>query len=479
MTDPDGPDRTWARLTLIHEGSASRERYRLESCRPVAGPRPCLGAADDRGAYRWVLRSMSGRSGPPAAGPASGANDCLASLGYSPLFAEWQATLSPSDRNQQAFLECLYCPLPAGPSRLLIEKRLPSGGYETLLAVPLDPMRDPVQDGFQPKPPGAGKGGIAIHTIGDAGPAGDRVNLLLIGDGYGPGEGDRFLAAASRFEAALFAVEPYRRRRSDFNLYAVHPPAPAASIAGPAPGQGPDSPLGSSYGTLGIDRYLLPRRLDRLYALCDRAPCDQAVVLCNAEKFGGGGLFNQFCCVAAQASDFAYLVRHEFGHAFAGLADEYYTAMVTYRQSADAVAYWEPNVSHSTPAGAVKWSHWIAPEVPVPTPWRKGDFEELMRRHEALRAAAGEGAADAKEGAAEARQEMEQLRIAAARLLGQEAYAGRVGAFEGAAYRSRGVFRPEVDCLMFSRTCERFCGVCEAAIEATIDGYLALRRDRR
>lgn len=494
--DPDGQARTgcWARLTLIHEGSGDSERYRLDSWRPVAGERPWLPTPDDRGAYRWVLQSVPAQGDAavlPGDRPPATADPCLASLGFSPLFGEWQSTLEATDHRVQGFLECIYCPLPSQPSQLLVQRRTPAGTYETLIAVPLAPMPDPLgvpatdpiggplgAKGPAARTAAAIADGIEITAIGDTGPARSRINLLLIGDGYTPDEGECFLADAARFEASLFAVEPYRRRRADFNVHALFPPAKASGVADPRADRDPESPLGAAYGSLGIDRYLLPRRLDRLYALCDLAPCDLAVVLCNADKFGGGGLFDQYCCVAAHARDFAYLARHEFGHAFAGLADEYYTAMVTYRQGEDAVVYWEPNVSCLSPAGGVKWSHLIPPDVPVPTPWRKGDYEDLMRRHEALRAAAG--GREAAPGATDqdATAPMEPLRAAAARLLREERYAGRVGAFEGAAYRSQGVYRPEVDCLMFSRSSERFCRVCEAAIEATIDRYLALRRGR-
>ena len=51
-------------------------------------------------------------------------------------------------------------------------------------------------------------------------------------------------------------------------------------------------------------------------------------------------------------------------------------------------------------------------------------------------------------------------------------YAGKVGAFEGGGYESRGVYRPEVDCLMGSRTSVPFCRVCEAALERVIDSYV-------
>ncbi|MDQ3474285.1 MAG: M64 family metallopeptidase, partial [Acidobacteriota bacterium] len=47
---------------------------------------------------------------------------------------------------------------------------------------------------------------------------------------------------------------------------------------------------------------------------------------------------------------------------------------------------------------------------------------------------------------------------------------GKVGAFEGAMYEARGYYRPEVDCIMFTRT-NQFCKVCRRAIDRVIDLY--------
>ena len=44
-----------------------------------------------------------------------------------------------------------------------------------------------------------------------------------------------------------------------------------------------------------------------------------------------------------------------------------------------------------------------------------------------------------------------------------EKFAGKVGAFEGASYEAQGFYRPEADCIMFTRS-EAFCAVCRRAI---------------
>jgi len=54
-----------------------------------------------------------------------------------------------------------------------------------------------------------------------------------------------------------------------------------------------------------------------------------------------------------------------------------------------------------------------------------------------------------------------------------ERYKGAVGAFEGALYEGKGYYRPQVDCIMFSRNPVPFCAVCRRALDLVIDQYTA------
>ena len=56
-------------------------------------------------------------------------------------------------------------------------------------------------------------------------------------------------------------------------------------------------------------------------------------------------------------------------------------------------------------------------------------------------------------------------------LLSSMEYSGKVGAFEGASYEPTGLYRPEADCIMFTRDRVDFCAVCQRAIENVIDQY--------
>jgi len=50
-------------------------------------------------------------------------------------------------------------------------------------------------------------------------------------------------------------------------------------------------------------------------------------------------------------------------------------------------------------------------------------------------------------------------------------YRGQVGVFEGAGYSSKGLYRPMLDCIMFSKGDKPFCTVCNGAIVKVIDHY--------
>ena len=50
-------------------------------------------------------------------------------------------------------------------------------------------------------------------------------------------------------------------------------------------------------------------------------------------------------------------------------------------------------------------------------------------------------------------------------------YGQAVGAFEGAGYEAKGLYRPQADCIMFTRDPVGFCRVCRRGITRIIDRY--------
>ena len=155
-------------------------------------------------------------------------------------------------------------------------------------------------------------------------------------------------------------------------------------------------------------------------------------------------------------------------HHFAGLADEYITSDVAYETGGvDHPEPWEPNVTALHDLEKLKWADLVSGNTPVPTPWDKTLFEESNT------AAQQERRLLRDQGAPEMEMDRlfkEQLRNDT-QVLSSMTYAGQGGAFEGASYEATGLYRPEVDCIMFTRNPVGVCRVCRRAITKVIDFY--------
>ena len=193
------------------------------------------------------------------------------------------------------------------------------------------------------------------------------------------------------------------------------------------------------------------------------APYEFIEILTNTRTYGGGGIFGLYRTVAADSAEAPYVFVHEFGHHFAGLADEYYTSSVAYLPPTDRVEPWEPNVTALLDQTQLKWKSLVAANTPIPTQWLKDEYEkrsiEYQERRSKIR------------GERRPEEEMEALfrenREFEVKLFGAEQYRNRVGAFEGAMYEAKGYYRPQVDCIMFTRSRD-LCEVCRRAIERII-----------
>jgi hypothetical protein len=185
----------------------------------------------------------------------------------------------------------------------------------------------------------------------------------------------------------------------------------------------------------------------------------------NGRTYGGGGIFNLYATVASDNAFTPYVFVHEFGHHFAGLADEYYTSDVAYGPASSARPEpWEPNVSASAPAP--KWKDLVTPGTPLPTPWSKAEFEAAQKEIQARRRKIRAERRPEEELEALFREEQQRVDV----LLATGPYARAVGAFEGAMYEPTGYYRAEANCIMFTRH-TAFCAACRRAIERVIDMY--------
>jgi hypothetical protein len=156
-----------------------------------------------------------------------------------------------------------------------------------------------------------------------------------------------------------------------------------------------------------------------------------------------------------------YVYVHEFGHSFGGLGDEYYGSSVSYVDFySPGIEPWEPNVTALVDKETLKWKHLIAVGTPLPTPWAKAKYDSL----EAERGKLDRLAPDYYT-------KREPILKLQSEILKDAATAGKVGAFEGAGYASKGLYRPAIDCRMFTLGLNDFDPVCSAAIERVVEFY--------
>jgi hypothetical protein len=140
---------------------------------------------------------------------------------------------------------------------------------------------------------------------------------------------------------------------------------------------------------------------------------------------------------------------------------------VAYEPAAERAEPWEPNATALLDPANLKWKDLVSSGTPIPTRWNKDAFEALSREIQKRR----------RQIRAENRpeEEMDSLfreqKGKETKMLAAEPYAGKVGAFEGAMYEAKGYYRPQVDCIMFSRNDVGFCAVCRRAIERVIALY--------
>jgi hypothetical protein len=139
---------------------------------------------------------------------------------------------------------------------------------------------------------------------------------------------------------------------------------------------------------------------------------------------------------------------------------------VAYTSPAVKTEPWEPNATALLDTKDLKWKDRVEATTPVPTPWQNDEFEKHSREYQKRRAQirAENRPEEELEALFRDNREFEQ------KLFGIEKHAGKVGAFEGAMYEAKGYYRPEIDCIMFTRS-TAFCAVCRRAIERVIELY--------
>lgn len=387
------------RVNLVHRGSAATEAYRVVGLVQEgiwAGSRRHLLDPFGYGAHRFEIRDA-----------ASGA--LLYSRGYSSLFGEWRST-QDAKRRSRSFSESIRIPLPRRPVVLAIYSRQRSGRFARVLQKRLTVAGPSVRHAVRDP-------AVRVVTLHQGAPVDRAVDIAILGDGYTAREADKLLADARRFTRVLLSNPTFGPHRKQINVRLVQVPSRSSGVSEPRKGRQLSTPLGLSFDTFGSPRYLMTERNLALRRVAAHAPYDALYLMGNTSRYGGGGIYNLYAAFPSDNEYSSYVFIHEFGHSFAGLADEYYDSSVSYDDSEfypKGVEPWEPNITRFL-RRQLKWRALVSRGVPIPTP-------NLPR------------------------------------------YRGKVGLFEGAGYTAKGLFRPALDCKMKGKGHTPFCGVCARAI---------------
>ena len=411
------------------------------------GSRTQLIDATNLGPYRVEVRDLA-------------SSRVIYSRGFASIYGEWETT-AEARKIHRTFHESVRFPWPAAPVRVAIQKRDAANAFADVWTTDVEPESRFVN--AAPRPP-AGR----VWTLFENGPADRKVDVLVLGEGYTQAEMPKFHADVKRLTGALFAQEPFRSRRTDFNVRAIDLPSAESGVNRPNAGRFRRTPLSAEYNIFDSERYVLTLDNRTLRDVASAAPYEFIEILVNERTYGGGGIYNDQATASVDSAYSEYVFVHEFGHHFAALADEYYTSDVAYETGTAAKKEpWEPNVTALLDPQTLKWRDLVDPGTPLPTPWPKDIFEKQSmaiqeRRREIRKRNAPESEMDAL---------FREQQAVEEKLLKSGPFGGAVGAFEGANYEGRGLYRPQADCIMFTRDPVGFCAVCRRAIARIIDLY--------
>jgi hypothetical protein len=207
-----------------------------------------------------------------------------------------------------------------------------------------------------------------VTTIRSSGPSANRIDLVVLGDGYSAADlaSGKYATDVQVFMDGVFAQEPYREYRSYFNVHRVDVTS-AESGADHPPSVLRNTALDASYSCAGIQRFICVS-VSKVTAILsasipDPAARDVILVLVNDPEYGGSG---GSLAVASTHSAAVELVLHEQGHSFGLLADEYGgpppPACNTTNEPTAA------NATTRTQLSMIKWNSWIDSGTVLPTP---------------------------------------------------------------------------------------------------------------
>ena len=338
-------------------------------------------------------------------------NTLIYSRGYNTLFREWQTT-EEATRMERCYEESVNVPLPRREAYIILEIRNFDGEFDEVFSKLYEPyeMFNTTEQRYV----------FPVYDVMVNGTPESKVDIVILPEGYTADEMPQFQQHCQNLVNVFAQEEPFASHLNDFNFRAVLAPSEESGIDIPADHTWVRTILNAHFYTFYIDRYCTTRDYFSVKDVAANAPYDQIYILVNSDEYGGGGFYNFYSMSTAGNMSSSSVIIHEFGHAFAGLGDEYVETDnplgLLYNLNVEP---WEPNLTTLVDFDS-KWADLVAPTTPIPTP-------------------------------------------------NSNQYNNSVGAFEGGGYLAHGIYRPQRNCMM--RNYAPFCAVCSRTIEAVIEAH--------
>lgn len=208
-------------------------------------------------------------------------------------------------------------------------------------------------------------------TILNNGQSSNRIDILLLGDGYLESEMAQWEIDAEASVASFLSIEPYSSYAKYFNAHRINTPSNASGASHPENSDTRDTAFGAYYNCGEIQRLICANDSAVnavVQSLTVPNQADIILLIVNDSEYGGSG---GAIAVASTNSNAAGLILHETGHSFGLLADEYDSALPDTPSSCGTTTVTnEPNVSGLVSLDAIKWKHWLPASVTnIPTPY--------------------------------------------------------------------------------------------------------------
>ncbi len=320
---------------------------------------------------------------------------------FSTLFQEWQEE-PEALHTEKSFENVFLVPMPKDTVDITLDlrnNRRQVSASLTHQVVPTDILIRPM--GY--------RGVTPYETLQQAKDTNNCIHLAYLAEGYRPEEMGTFIEDAKTAMEALFTHEPFKSMRDRFSIVAVKSPSQESGASEPGKGIWKNTALHSHWDTNYSERYLTTSHLKDMHNLLAGTPYEHILVLVNSDRYGGGGILNSYILSTMHNKWSKPVVVHEFGHSFAGLADEY--------------AY-ETEQVNMYPLDVEPWEKNITTKVDF-----KGKWENMIGK------------------------------------------VPNVGLHEGGGYKMKGVYRACSDCRMRTNEIPEFCPACQKALCDLINFY--------